>query len=273
LDIQAFFSKVFYTVMISPLQPKQSAFVQLKSALSHNSPSSARTMSTVNLVDRIIPGIASRLSYWMFRNNHFPWEPGNTHLIAFGSGAAVFKLDWKSGVKALRIYRKSLGKSASGLLGTAEYYKKNYETVLAWYGGSLDLVLPMEFLVLEGLPLVGPIAASLQPYIQAEKYDIFEDFSDTDFVKLMEANPFLRAQFLFFAEQTVCQWDEGKICYDFVGRENLMLVKQDESYRLKIVDIGFFKFDLPEFNLPGKVAQIEQKIQRLKRLYQLAKSV
>jgi hypothetical protein len=155
----------------------------------------------------------------------------------------------------------------------AEYYKKNYETVLAWYGGSLDLVLPMEFLVLQGLPLVGPIAASLQPYIQAEKHDIFEDFSDTDFVRLMEANPFLRDQFLFFVEQTLCQWEEGKICYDFVGRENLMLVKQDDSYRLKIVDVGFFKFDLPEFNLPGKVAQIEQKLQRLKSLYQLAKSV
>lgn len=230
-------------------------------------------MSTVNLVDRIIPGIASRISRWMLRNSHFPWEPGNILLIAFGSGAAVFKLNWQSGAKALRIYRKSLGKSASGLLGTAEYYKKNYETVLAWYGGSLDLVLPMEFLVLQGVPLVGPIAASLQPYIQAEKRDIFEDFSDTDFVKLMETNPFLRDQFLFFVEQTLCQWGEGKICYDFVGRENLLLVKQDGSYRLKIVDVGFFKFDLPEFNHPGKVAQIEQKIQRLKCLYQLAKSV
>lgn len=258
--------------MVSSLQPKQSAFDQLKAALSYNSPSYARTMSTVNLVDRIIPGIASRISRWMLRNSYFPWEPGNIQLIAFGSGAAVFKSDWKSGAKVLRIYRRSLGKSPSGLLGTAEYYKKNYETVLAWYGGSLDLVLPMEFLVLEGPRLVGPVAASLQPYIKAEKRDIFEDFSDTDFVKLMKANPFLRDQFLFFVKQTLCQWDEGKICYDFVGRENLLLVKQEGSYRLKIVDVGFFKFDLPEFNLPGKVAQIEQKIQRLKHLYQQAGS-
>jgi hypothetical protein len=272
LQIQALFSKVFYAVMISSLQPKQSAFVQLKSALSYKSPSYARTMSTVKLVERIIPGIASRLSHWMFNHNHFPWKSVNIRLIAFGSGAAVFRLDRKSGTEALRIYRKSLGKPASGLLGTAEYYKKNYETVLAWYGGSLDLVLPMEFLVLQGLPLIGPIAASLQSFIQAEKYDIFDDFSDIDFVKLMETNPFMRDQFLFFVEQTLCQWDEGKICYDFVGRENLMLVKEEGSYRLKIVDVGFFKFDLPEFNHPAKIAQIEQKIQRLKHLYQLAKS-
>jgi hypothetical protein len=266
-------SKIFYAILLSPLQPKQSALVQLKSALSYKSPSFARTMSTVNLVNRILPGIDSKLSSWMFKNNRFPWAPGNPQLIAFGTGAAVFRIDWKSGAKVLRLYRKSLGKSASGLLEIAEYYKKNYETALAWYGGPLDLVLPMEFLVLQGLPLVGPIAASLQTYIQADKRDIFEDFSDTDFVKLLQAHPFLRDQFVFFVEQTIRQWDEGKICYDFVGRENLLLVKQEGSYRLKIVDVGFFKFDLPEFNLPAKVAQIEQKLQRLKHLYQLAKGV
>jgi hypothetical protein len=209
----------------------------------------------------------------MFKNSRFPWKPGATQLIAFGSGAAVFKVVWKSGANALRIYRKSLGKPASGLLETAEYYRKNYETVLAWYGGSWDLVLPMEFLVLQGMPLIGPVAASLQPYIQVEKRDIFEDFSDTDFLDLMRANPFMRDQFLFFVRQTVCQWDDRKICYDFVGKENLVLVKQDDGYRLKILDVGFFKFELPEFNLPGKIAQIEQKLRRLKHLDQLAKSI
>jgi hypothetical protein len=58
-----------------------------------------------------------------------------------------------------------------------------------------------------------------------------------------------------------------------VGRENLVLVKQEGKYRLKIVDVGFFKFDLPESNRPGKIAQIEKKMQRLKYLYQLAKGI
>jgi hypothetical protein len=230
-------------------------------------------MSTVNLVDKVIPGIASKLSRWMFRNNRFPWEPVNIELIAFGSGAAVFRLGWKGVPKVLRIYRKSLGNSAAGLLEMAEYYKKNYDTVLEWYGGSLDLVLPMEFLVLQGLPLIGPVAASLQPYVQVEKRDIFEDFSDDEFVRLLNANPFIRDQFLFFAKQTMSQWEERKICYDFVGRQNIMLVKQGEGYRLKIVDVGIFKFDLPEHNLPEKVAQIEQRIHRLTYLHQLAKSI
>src|SRR5690242_17245542 len=115
--------------MLSPLQPKQTAYVQLKSALSLRSSSYGRTMSTVNLVDKVIPGTASRLSRWMFTNNHFPWVPVNLELIAFGSGAAVFKLVRNGDAKVLRIYRKSLGKSMFGLREIAEYYKKNYETV------------------------------------------------------------------------------------------------------------------------------------------------
>jgi hypothetical protein len=209
----------------------------------------------------------------MFRNNRFPWAPVDMKLIAFGTGAAVFKLGWKSGAKVLRIYRKSLGKSAPGLLEMAEYYKKNYDTVLAWYGGSLDLVLPMEFLVVQGLPLVGPVAASIQPYVQAEKQDLFDDLSDDEFVSLLKANPFVRDQFIFFAEQTMCQWRERKLCYDFVGRENMVLVKQGEGYRLKIVDVGIFKFDIPEHALPEKIAQIEQRIRRLTYLDQLAKGI
>lgn len=226
----------------------------------------------MNFFDKVIPGMASRFSQWMFRNNFFPWVPVDIQLIGFGSGAAVLKLKWKNGVKVLRIYRKSLGKLPTGILETAEYYQKNYKTLQHWYGGPMDLVLPMEFLVLQGLPFVGPVAASIQPYVQAEKRDIFKDFTDTDFVRLIEANPFLRAQFLFFVVRTLRQWEEGKICYDFVGRENLMLVKEGGRYQLKIVDTGFFRFDRPEHSFPGKVAQIEQHMQRLTHLYQLAKS-
>ena len=230
-------------------------------------------MSTVNLVDKVIPGIAGRLSRWIFTNNHLPWVSVNLELIAFGSGSAVFKLGRNGDAKVLRIYRKSLGKSMLGLWEIAEYYRKNYETVLAWYGGSLDLVLPMEFLVLQGLPFVGAVAASFQPYVQGEKRDLFEDFSDDEFVRLLDENPFIRDQFIFFAERTLCQWQERKICYDFVGRENIMLVKRGGSYRLKIVDVGIFKFDIPEHNLPEKVKQIEQRIQRLTSLYELAKKI
>jgi hypothetical protein len=110
--------------------------------------------------------------------------------------------------------------------------------VLSWYSGSLNLILPMDFLVLSGLPFAGPVAASLQPYIRGQKQDLFEDFSDDELLGLLETNDRVREQFIFFAKQTIRQWDEGKMCFDFLGRENLILVNQGGNYRLRLVDVG-----------------------------------
>lgn len=209
----------------------------------------------------------------MYRNNYFPWSPVDIELIAAGSGAAVFKLLWKNGDKVLRIYRRSIGKSPREILEIAEYYKRNYETVLSWYGAAPDLVLPMEFLVLQGLPLIGPFAASLQPYVDGQRQDLFEDFSDDELLKIFAANDHLREQFLLFAKQTISQWAGREMCYDFIGRENLMLVKQDDVYRLHIVDVGFFKPHILANSTSAIVAQIEKRIDRLTSLYERTKRI
>ena len=265
--LRPFVSKVFYAVLLAPLRPKQSAFVLLRSALFQKGSYRARALSMVNFLDSMMSGIASKLSHWMYRNNRFPWAPVDSELIAFGTGAAVFKLNWKSGDKVLRIYRKSLGKPSFGLLEMAEHYKTNYETVLSWYG---NLVLPMEFLVLQGLPLIGPIAASLQPHIHGQIQDLFEDFSDDELLRLFEENDHVREQFIVFAKQTIRQVGERKRCYDFLGRENLMLVKQEGNYRLCIADVGIFEFNILSSQ---KVAQIDHRMNKLDSLYELAKRI
>jgi hypothetical protein len=228
-------------------------------------------MSTANLVNRLLPGITIRLSRWMQRKNRFPWVPVSFSIIAFGTGAAVFKLNWKNGEKVLRIYRKSIGRHYKGLVEIAEYYKKNYEMVYSWYGAARDLVLPMDFLVLHGLPLIGPVAASLQPYVHGQKQDLFEDFSDEDLLNLLKLNESVRMQFLVFVEQTVRQWNGRKMCYDFLGRENILMVKHEGNYKLQIVDVGIFKFDMPMNNASQKISQIEERITRLLSLYERAK--
>jgi hypothetical protein len=205
----------------------------------------------------------------MYKNNRFPWDPVDIDLIAFGSGTAVFKINWEKGTKVLRIYRKSLGKPLSGLLEIARHYKKNYEIVHSWYGNSHGLLLPIDFLVLYGLPFLNPIAASLQPYVQGEKYDFFEDFSDQEIMALMGKHDNVCEQFIFFAEQTISQWEGKKMCFDFLGRENLMLVKQREKYKLCIVDVGIFRFDVIKKKYPHKLIQIEKRMERLVSLYEM----
>lgn len=259
---------MFYAVMLSPLRLKQSSAVSYPFPLFGPKTNYGRAFSLILLVNRIVPGIADRLCSWMHQNNRFPWLSTDIKLIASGSGAAVFRLGGEYGDKVLRLYRRSLGKNSSGLLETARYYKRNYETVLSWYGSMPDLVLPMEFMVLEGLPLIGPVAASLQPYICGNKHDLFEDYSDDELWSLLEANDHLRHQFIFFAKQTICQWSERKVCYDLLGRENVMLVNEAGNYRLYIVDVGLFKLDKVARKYPEKISQIEQRVNRLAALYE-----
>lgn len=207
----------------------------------------------------------------MYRKNRFPWAPVDTELIAFGSGTAVFKLNWDNGHKVLRIYRKSLGKPLSGILEIAKHYKKNYETVVSWYGSEENLVLPMDFMLLYGLPFATPVAASLQAYVHGLKQDLFDCFTDHELLGLLEKHERVRKQFILFAEQTIRQWDRQKMCFDFLGNENLMLVNQGGSYRLCITDVGIFRFDVIAKKYPQKREQIKQRMERLISLYQAAK--
>ena len=267
-----FVSKISYAVLLSPLQVQQLTAAQLPSTLFLKKSNYRRISSILRLINSVIPGFAHRSSRWLYRNNQFPWAPVDNELIACGTGAAVFKLNWKSGAKVLRIYQKSIGKLPNRLLEIATYYKSNFETMLSWYGNAMDLVLPMEFMVLQGMPLVGPVAASLQPYVYGQKQDFFDDFSDDELLQLLERNCCVREQFLIFAKQTLHQWEERKQCFDFLGRENLMLVNQGGDYKLHIVDVGIFKFDsLPEIlgdDYPGTMVKIEQRIDRLSVLYE-----
>ncbi len=269
----SFISKLFYTVLLSPLWPRQPLFEQCQSVLSRKISNYERMIIVSNLVDRLIPRSVSSLSRWIFNHRSFPWQPVNTELLAFGSGAAVLKLGLQDGYKVLRMYSRSLGKPYSGLVAAAEYYKRNYELIVAWYGNIPGLVLPMDFVILDGFSLIGPIAASFQPYVNGQKFDLFEDFSDGDLLHLFESSNFLREQFVLFANQTIKQWNGQKMCYDFLGRENVMLVEQAGNYQLNIVDVGIFKFDNPEHNTPDKVARIKERIKRLTALCQQAEQI
>lgn len=266
-------SKIFYAVLLSPLTHKQPITVSTRSNLDPYKSRYKRTSSVIAWLDRAFPGASAKLSRLMYKNNLFPWNPVDNELIASGSGAAVFLVKWKNEEKVLRIYRKSLGKSLRGLLEIARHYKRNYESMRDRYGASRDLVLPMDFLVFSGLPLGIPVAASLQPYIGGEKKDIFEDFSDKEFLGLLQAHDTLREQFLVFARQTLEQWNEGQTCFDFLGRENLMLIKEDDRYRLHIVDVGLFELETVAKKYPEKIARIEQRVKELASLYNRAKQI
>ena len=271
LNPPSILSKIFYAILLSPLSYKQPMAVSSKSILDPIKSKYKRTISIINWLDRAIPGVSAKLSRLMYKNNLYPWKPVSNQLIAAGSGAAVFIINWKNEEKVLRIYRKSIGKPFGGLLEIARHYKQNYEGMRIRYGASPDLVLPMDFLIISGLPLGIPVAASLQPYIGGQKQDIFEDFSDEEILDLLNTHENLRKQFLLFARQTLDQWKEQETCFDFLGRENLMLIKENETYRLHIADVGLFELDAVAKKYPEKIDRIEARVKKLAFLYDQAK--
>jgi hypothetical protein len=145
--------------------------------------------------------------------------------------------------------------------------------MLTWYGDLPGLVLPMEFMVLRGSPLIGPVAVSLQPYIHGEKQDLFEDFSDDELLQLFAENHCLLEDFMYFAKQTIRQWDERNMCFDFLGRQNVMLVTQDGHYKLCLPDSGFVSFDKLLSKGPEVVARFEQRMKRIISLYELTQEL
>jgi hypothetical protein len=63
------------------------------------------------------------------------------------------------------------------------------------------------------------------------------------------------------------------MCFDLLGRQNLMLVHHAGDYRLCIADTGVFKFDVVEQKHPGTLVKIEKRMDRLNHLYRLAKAI
>lgn len=273
LQLRPVISKIIYAVLLSSLQPSPQSPVPRQLFRRSERSRFNRAVSIIHMIDRVIPGVSQRLSRRLYLDSRFPWRPVSTELIARGSGAAVFKLNWSHGPKVVRIYRRSLGRSLDGLLKVAAYYQSRYRMLSQWYGGPLELIPEMEFLVLQGPYLVGPVAASLQPYIQGQKRDLFQDFTDDELLKLLKENHFVREQFLFFAKQTLCQWEERKMCLDFLGMQNVMIVNRGGKYRLCLPDLGIFEFETLAKKYPKKISQLEKRIHRLTRLYESAKKL
>jgi hypothetical protein len=82
----------------------------------------------------------------------------------------------------------------------------------------------------------------------------------------MESHPDFAAQFLFFAEQTRRIYEQHDQCVDFLGRENLMVVKKDGRCRLLIIDNGIFNMSALKLTAPAVYGRIMARLERLQYL-------
>ena len=253
--------------MTACLRPQQQRRDYLQALLNLNTSNYERVAVWINLMDTLFPGFARRISARLYQNSRFPLAGEEMLLMSYGSGSTVFLIKRPEANWVLKIYRRSLGKKEKNLAQIAGIFKTKYETVRAWYNnGRIDLVPVAQFLILHGPIFSSPAAAVLQAYIYGEKRDFFLDYSNEELLHLMDNDQELRTQFLFFAEQTLNVYKHYGLCVDFLGRENLMLVKNNGRHQLKVVDNGIFNLDLLRGSTPVVYGRLTSRLERVRGL-------
>jgi hypothetical protein len=269
--VEALRSRVFFkmmdAVLTAPLHPRQTIRALLRAIFSVHSSHYTRVASTINLADQVIPGTSQRISNSLVSPTQLPLAVRSVSLMSYGSGSTVFLLDTPIGTLVLKIFRRSLGKKGLSLFNVADEFQAKYRTVSRWFNhAGFQLVPPAIFLILHG-PLLGkPAAATLQPFITGEKKDLFLDFQDDELLHLFQSDPKLRQEFVFFACNVLEMATVERLCPDFIGRDNVLLVRVDADCRLAVIDNGIFNLEHLKITRSAVYTQIESYFERLRQL-------
>jgi hypothetical protein len=225
-----------------------------------------RVAAAVNVVDRLLPGTAAALARRLTSSAPLALAATAIAPLDFGSGGTVFRVETPAGPKALKIFRRSLGRPFDEQRAVAAYYADRYRTVSGWYAGVPGLVARSGFLILPG-PILGRSAAAVvQPLLEGHKRCFFEDLGAAEAAELLSRSPSLAEQFRGFAEVTLELWRRGGRCLDLVGRENLMLLDHRGGLRLAIVDCGLFELPALRREAPARYAARAERVGRLEAL-------
>lgn len=249
--------KLLDAVVIAPLTPSRSN-EQHWHTLRHSSSNYKKVAAAFCLLHHRAPNLAE----WLHRRCYQPIQlplASEAMLLGFGFGSTVLQLATTQDDYVLKVYRRSMGLPVDALFPFLEQYRDKYAFACRWYNGRFQLVPSCHFLILQGHIRGVQSAAIIQPYFVHHPKDILHDFSEEALRKLLDEHPQLRAELSFFAEQTRAMMQEG-ICFDFLGKHNLMLIQTGTSWSLQIIDYGLFDLNSLMLEEPEKVTRLEEKI-------------
>lgn len=264
-------SKWLYTgldaLLTAPLTPAETARERIRLILRPRSSNYRRVSALSNLLDYVAPGrVSRRLASALIDLRHFPLAVARVEVLAHGSGSTVFLIDTGSRRMVLKVLRRSLARPARQAVQVARDFQRKHLRLRAVFNGADEVVVPSLFLVLHG-PLLGAAAAAvLQPYVEGRKQDIFLDYSVDEAIALLRRTPQLGSQWVGFAQRFLRSMEETGICFDLVGRENLMLVEYEGKLSLKIADNGVFDVGALSVQSPARHAQLQAHIDRLRQI-------
>lgn len=224
-----------------------------------------RVASVFTVLDGLLPGISRWVCSRLLNLSGMPFRARQVELLDFGSGSTVFVLGESEPRLVVKVYRRSLGLCGRDLAQLAGHFKRKYETVASWYRGPHSPVPPSSVVVFQGPLLRRPAAAMVQAQIVGQKNDFFQGFTDEELARLAES-PGFRAQLLFFAERTREIVQSRRRCPDILGKNNLMVVRNEGASRLALIDFGIFDLDELQATAPALCKQIEERLLRIDAL-------
>ena len=260
--------KTIDAVITAPLNEQTSARENAKMLIQSGVPDYKRIGAFINLINRVIPGIARKASRYLMRSKKLPFAEGRLTLLNIGSGSTVFRYQNACGDLVVKTSRRTLGKPLATLLKFSRQYRENYNKLTKWYNDKHSLVLPSHFIITRCSLLDTPCVASLQSCMDGKHEDLLRDFDDEQIVHMMRQDQRLRDQFMCFIRGTLHGIKSEGLCLDMLGKNNLMLLTRKNVMQLLIVDYGIFNLDTLARDMPEKFKLVDRDIQRLKMLAQ-----
>lgn len=228
-----------------------------------------RPAAALNLLDRVVPGVARVWQNVTLRGARLPVEGGALDVLDHGSGETVYTLETPRGPLVCKVQRASLGRPLPELIALAAHRRRGYQSVVRSYAGIEEVFPRAHFLVVQG-PLFGvPAVLSLQEYVGGQKLDLLHDLDDESVSGLLEAHPGLRDQVRLFLARTLEAWERGEWIVD-LGRGNLLVADGPGGPRLVYLDVQMKQVG----RLRTRRQQVYRpQIERMRLLLQLAESV
>ncbi len=252
-------------VLTAPLRPSRSRIEDLRGALSPRSSYYERVASLTGCIDSLLPGAGRRAARRLLRPGLIPFSGGPVDLLGSGSGSTVFHLPMERGRYVLKVYRRTIGRSAERLVRLAAWYRQKHRTVSSWYPGPFSIVAPAGFVVLHGPLLARPGVACLQPYIEGMR-GFFEDLDEGEQVRRLEGDAGLKDQFCFFARRTLEVSEASGCCPDLLGSRNLVVTGVRGNSALKLIDYGIIDLRALNAGPSSASSRISKVLSRLKTL-------
>jgi hypothetical protein len=263
---RVYFYRAVDAAITAPLNAHVSNYQNVKLLIQPGASNHVKMGAFINIFNNFVPGTSRAVSNYLMRSDNLPLPRGQLTLLSYGTGSTVYRYENANEAYVVKTSRRTLGKPPSVLLKFSEQYRENFNKLDRWYNKRHCLVVPSLFLIIQSTLLNIPCVACIQGFVHGEQEDLLRDYDDAQIIEMMRHDERLGVQFKDFVWATVNSIRSEGLCFDMLGKNNLMLLTHEDGRQLVIVDYGIFNLDTLARHTPEKLKLVDKDIKRLKAL-------